>query len=543
MKPQTVRGLLAGVFIFFLFFFIVPLLGLYGSAVSLYGAGAWRKAAALLADGGTWRVVAFSSVQAAVSAFLCLAIALPGAMLSARYEFRGKRFLRSASLVPFVLPSIVVVIAMIAFYGKSGMLNDLLGTELNLVYNPLGIVLAHVFYNVSLALRILSDGMERIDPRLKETAASLGLGRTAVFFRVTLPLAAPSLVTAFSIVFLYCFMSFGVVLVFGGVRYATLEVEIYRAMFAKLDLLSAAAYSVLQIALAAAFFGTAGFLARKLGSRSAKPPRRDLVPLASESRPKRTFVLAYLAFFCILLFGPLVSLAYRAFTPNGVFTLSAFAELFGRGTSGRDAADIIRSSVPAVAVRSLAFATASGSLAFILSLGTALALRSKPKSWEAYFLLPAGMSFVTLGIGLGLVYGEVLPPAPLTVAAQVFLSFPFVYRILKETLAGFHPNYAEAGRSLGRKGFALFRDVQFPIMKRGLLNALAFGVAVSFADFTAVLTVGRGEIATFPVAIYRLIGFRSYDLGLALGMIYILVCLGVFLWIDATSLRGDGGRP
>jgi len=543
MKPQATRILLAGTSIFFLFFFLLPLLYLYGSAVSLSGAGVWRKTAGILADEDTWSVVTFASAQAAVSALLCIAIALPGAILSARYEFFGKRFFRSASLVPFVLPSIIVVIAMISFYGKSGLLNDLLGTELNLVYNPAGIVIAHVFFNVSIALRILGDGMEKIDPRLRETAASLGLGRTSIFFRVTLPLAAPSLITAFSIVFLYCFMSFGIVLVFGGVRYATLEVEIYRAMFAKLDLLSAAVYSVLQIALAAAFFGITGSFARKLGSRSAKPPRRDLVPLAGEPLPKRALAWIYLAFFCILLFGPLVSLAYRAFTPNGVWSFSAFEELFGQGRSGRDAAEIMRSSLPAVVVRSLAFAAGSGSLAFLLALGAALALKNGPKTWEVFFLLPAGMSFVTLGLGLVLAYGEVLPPAPLAIAAQVFMSFPFVYRILKETLAGFHPNYAEAGRSLGRKGFGLFRDVQYPIMKRGLLNALAFGIAVSFADFTAVLTVGRGEIATFPVAIYRLIGFRSYDLGLALGMIYILICLGVFLWIDATSLRGDGGHP
>jgi thiamine transport system permease protein len=98
--------------------------------------------------------------------------------------------------------------------------------------------------------------------------------------------------------------------------------------------------------------------------------------------------------------------------------------------------------------------------------------------------------------------------------------------------------YVEAAQSLGAGWFRVLKDVKFPILKRGLLNAYAYSLAIPFADLTAVLSIGRGDVATFPVAIYRLIGFRSFDLALALGVIYIVICFLLFLWIDATSLRG-----
>jgi thiamine transport system permease protein len=76
-----------------------------------------------------------------------------------------------------------------------------------------------------------------------------------------------------------------------------------------------------------------------------------------------------------------------------------------------------------------------------------------------------------------------------------------------------------------------------PVLKRGLLNGYAYSLAIPFADFTIVLAATRGGLATFPVAIYRLIGFRSFDLALSMSGIYIAICLGLFLWIDTTSQR------
>jgi thiamine transport system permease protein len=543
LKPERGPLLIGSGALFFGVFFILPLGYFYFLA--------WAEAPGLrfpavflrvLTAGPTVRILFFSLAQAGLSAAFCVLLALPGAFLSSRYDYPLKRFFRSLSLVPFVLPSIIVVLCMISFYGKNGVINRLFGLDLNIIYNPGGIILAHGFYNVSLALRIMSDGLAEVDSRYREIASSLGDGPVRGFFRVVFPLLLPSMITSFVLIFLYCFLSFGVVLVFGGFKYATFEVKIYTDMFIALDLPSAAAHSLLQLFLSAGLLFAAGKTIRNFQFARSRAPKNPTTPLSRERFLKRLLAFLYFLFLGLFLFGPIAAVTLRAFSPGGVFTVDSFIALFKPELSSRDITGLLRSTVPGVILRSVLFAFASGGLTFLIAMSLSLALRGKnPPYIEGFFFLPAGMSLVSLGIGMGLLYGERLPRPLLIIITQVFLAFPFVFRILKTTVGDFHERYGEAAKSLGAGDRRILFDVKLPIMKRGLLNGFAYSVAIPFTDFTAVMSVGRGEIATFPVAIYRLIGFRSYDLGLALGVIYILICLGIFLWIDSTSLKENGG--
>ncbi len=531
----------AGGVLYFAAFFIAPLVYFYLRAAADSGPGGFAAAAReVLSSPGTWRTAGFSVVQAAVSALFCVVLALPGAYIGSRYDYPLKKLFRSASLIPFVLPSIVVVIGMISFYGKNGFINGVLGTDLNLVYNPAGIILAHGFYNVSLAIRIMGEGFAGIDARYREIGASLGDGPVRRFLRILLPLAAPSAATAFVIIFLYCFLSFGIVLIFGGIAYSTLEVKTYTEMFVKLDLSSSAVFSLLQLLLAVFFLLLSGGLIRRFQFVRSRAPKLTTSPLSAEPAGKRLLVFLYFLVLGAFIFGPLVSLTVRSLRPAGVWSLDSFAALFRPELSGRDIEGIIRSSIPAVVIRSILLALGSGSATFLLALALSFALRGKKSPFlEGLFFLPAGMSMVSLGIGVRLLYGDVLPRPALVAAAQVFLAFPFVFRILRTAVEDFHERFVETAKSLGAGRRRILFDVTLPIMRRGLLNGFAYSVAIPFTDFTAVMTIGRGEYATFPVAIYRLIGFRSFDLGLALGILYILICLGVFFWIDTTGEHDD----
>ncbi len=527
--------------LYFAAFFLAPLSYFYFRAAAEAGPGGFAAALEeVLSSPATWRTLVFSLAQAAASALFCVALALPGALISARRDFPGKKILRSAGMIPFVLPSIIVVIAMIGFYGKNGLLNRLFGTELNLIYNPAGIVLAHGFYNVTLALRIMGEGFAGIDLRYHEIAASLGDGPVRRFLRILLPLGAPAAATAFIIIFLYSFSSFGIVLVFGGVAFSTLEVKTYTEMHVKLNLSTSSVYALLQLVLAVFFMLLAGKLIRRFQFSRPRAPKTTIPPGPAVPPGKKAAALLYFLILGIFIFGPLASLTIRSLRPMGVWSARAFAALFRPEPLGRDIEGIIRSGIPGVILRSLLLSFGSGSAAFLLALALSFALRGrKSPLLEGLLYLPTGMSMVSLGIGLRLLYGETLPLPLLIGAAQVFVAFPVVFRILRTTVEEFHPAYLETAESLGAgKGRAL-RDVAFPILRRGLLNGLAYSVAIPFTDFTLVMTIGRGEYVTFPVAIYRLIGFRSFDLGMALGVLYILVCLGIFFWIDSTGGSDD----
>ncbi len=519
---------------------VLPIGAVFFGAItsdSAYGA----RVLATLAAPATRRVVAFTVSQAVVSAGISVVLAVPVAYAVSHYHFPGRRLFYSLSIVPFVLPSIVVVICVISFYGRAGLINRLFGTDWNLVYNPVGIVIAHVFFNFSLAVRILADGWSRIDSRLYDSARTLGSRSRGVFARVAFPLVLPSIGTAFLLIFIYCFFSFGVVLVFGGIRYTTLEVETYSRMFVRLDVSTASVYALLQLIVslcAVVVMNRVVFRTERHG-RSVVRRRR---PLAASNA--RWFLIVYGVLVLVFLGGPIVTMTARAFgSPDG-FSTRNFRVLFQPGPRDWETESVAGAPVARIITTSLSLAGVSGTVTFALALMTALVLkRRRTAVLEALVTAPMCVSIVTVAIGMRLVFAGIVPDIVLVVLAQTVLGFPFVFRIADTTLSALPDSYADAARSLGASRFAAVRDVVIPLVSRGLLNAYAYAVAIALADFTAVFTLGRGNIVTFPVAIYRLIGFRGFDRALALGVIYIVICSVVFVWVDRTSGRDiDRGR-
>ncbi len=174
----------------------------------------------------------FTVWQAVVSTVLTFLVAAPLTWAVSTYEFRGRRLTMALVTIPFVLPTVVVGTAFVALGWR-----DSIGA----------ILAAHVFFNVAVVVRTVSTLWSRIDPRLLESARVLGASPARVMRRITLPLLRPALAAAASIVFLFTFTSFGVVLILGGFEYATLEVEIYRQAVTLFDLPLAATLAVVQL--------------------------------------------------------------------------------------------------------------------------------------------------------------------------------------------------------------------------------------------------------------------------------------------------------
>ncbi len=165
----------------------------------------------------------FTLFQAAPSTALTLALGIPGAHLLARVDIPGRSVLRALVVVPFVLPTMVVGTAFRSLFGPGAPLAALgLGSGL------WAIVAAHVFFNHAVVVRTVGGLWAHLDRRQEEAARMLGAGRFRIFREVTLPQLRPAIVSAASIVFLFCFTSFGIILVLGGPRTSTLETEIYR---------------------------------------------------------------------------------------------------------------------------------------------------------------------------------------------------------------------------------------------------------------------------------------------------------------------------
>ncbi len=141
------------------------------------------------------RVIAFTFWQAALSTLLTLLFGLPGAYLMARYRFRGKSLILALTAIPFVMPTLVVAAAFTALLGPRGWVNLALMSWLGLPQPPIAfantlaaILVAHIFYNTTIVLRMVGDFWSHLDPRLTQAAEVLGAGRWRALRQVTLPL-------------------------------------------------------------------------------------------------------------------------------------------------------------------------------------------------------------------------------------------------------------------------------------------------------------------------------------------------------------------
>ena len=246
--------LYAAPLLFLAVFYLYPLARIFQTSFRADGAWNFAGIAETLSRPYFWRVVWFTTWQAVASTALTLVLGLPLAYMFARYEFRGKSFLRALTTIPFVMPTVVVAAAFTALAGRSGLLNQWLQAFFDLDTPPIQlmqtvwiILIAHAFYNVSVIIRAVGGFWSNLNPSLEEAGAVLGANRWRLFREVTLPLLTPSITAASLLVFLFCFTSFGVVLILGGLRYATIEVEIYRQTVSFFNLPVAAFLSLVQM--------------------------------------------------------------------------------------------------------------------------------------------------------------------------------------------------------------------------------------------------------------------------------------------------------
>lgn len=540
---------------FLALFYFFPLIKILGLSLSR-GAGAapWLE----LAHSESLRgVLWFTIWQAALSTLLTLLIGLPGAYVLARYTFRGKALFRAVTGVPFVMPTLVVAAAFNALLGPSGWVNILLMEAFNLsappipFINTLGAILtAHVFYNLTIVLRLVGDYWARLDPRLEGAARVLGASRGQAFRRVTLPLLLPAIAAAALLVFIFDFSSFAVVLVLGGPKFATLEVEIFYRVTALFDLPLAAVLSALQLActlaLTVVYARLARRIARPLRQRAAAAVQRPLMrPAGRQEKIKTGFPVSWIPFFILILILvvttlPLIALAARSVTDSktGGITLAYYRALWGD-------ADPAAARVPpgkAILV-SLGYALATVGLALSLGLPAAWVLARRQGAFSRFvdplLMLPLGTSAVTLGLGFLVAFNR--PPLNLAASpvliplAHTLVAFPFVVRSLAPALQSIQPRLRQAAAVLGAPPWQVIRRVDAPLVGRAVLVGAVFAFTISLGEFGATALIARPEFPTIPVAIYRLLGrpgALNYGQGLALSTVLMLVTAGGMLAIE-----------
>ncbi|REK12622.1 MAG: iron ABC transporter permease [Actinobacteria bacterium] len=496
--------------LFLTYFFAYPLGRILSLGLSEMSIGSTGLQSRLVSVG--W----FTLWQATLSTVLTFIFAAPMTWAVGRYEFRGRKLAMALVTVPFVLPTVVVGTAFVALGWRES----------------IGAILAaHVFFNVAVVVRTVGSQWRRLDPDLLNAAATLGASPLEVMRRVTLPLLRPSLAAAASIVFLFTFTSFGVILILGGFTFATLEVEIYRQAIVLFDLPLAAALAVIQlVGVSLALYLYSRYQERH--SASWELASEDAVPRPAGRARIGVYgsIIGTLAVLAI----PLAVLLTRS--------LGSFDDLF--------AADLIVGS-PVEAIRnSLLTAVAATAIALVIGIMAATFVSHRSGTLSRWFdttlMLPLGTSAVAIGLGFIVALDwpvDLRASLALVPIAHALVAIPFVVRIVLPTMRSIDPDLRHAAATLGAKPISVWRRVDLPLVSRAALVAAGFSVVISLGEFGATTFVARPNTATIPTLIFRLLsrpGPASFGTAMALSIVLAALTAAVILWVDRFRV-GDIG--
>lgn len=463
-----------------------------------------------------WAAVRFTVVQALFSALVSVVLAIPVARALSRRRFRGRTLLITLLGAPFILPVIVAVMGLLTVFGRNGLLNDaiaLAGGDRLSIYGLGGVVLAHVFFNLPLAVRMILQGWVAIPAERFRLVASLG---SSVWLMLERPMLRAVLPGAFMAIFLICLTSFAVALVLGGgPKATTVELAIYQAVRFDFDLGRAALLAAVQFGLAITAALAAWFITVPEGFGAGLDrvmPRWDGANV--QARVVDVLAISLAAIFLVLPLSMVIIKGVIGLPDLPASVLSAIAR-----------------SVSVAAVSTLFTVVAT----VVLSMrgGRAVSLASA---------LPLAASSLVVGTGLFVIVQPLINPAKMallvTAVMNALMALPFALRVIAPAFERVEADYGRLATSVGLRGWARLRIVILPRIRKPMGFAAGLAAALSMGDLGVIALFATSDQQTLPLMMYQLMG--SYRTDAASGAALVLLALSLFaFWMFDKGGRAD----
>ena len=470
-------------------------------------------------DAYLWQVLRFTLLQASLSTLLSVGLAIPVCWALFRTSFPGRRFILRLFALPLALPAIVAVLGIVAIFGRAGLVSRVSGLSLD-IYGLTGILIAHVFFNLPFAVRLLIQRLDAVAPEPWRLAAQLGFTPAGRFRFIGWPAIRSGLTGAASLIFLLCTASFTAVLTLGGGPNATtLEVAIYQALRFDFDPARAGALALVQLVLCAVLVALAGRYALQMhGGASLESKRYGFTPDAP-----RFFEAILIGSATVFVAAPVVAMAITGFGAS--FAWSAI--LRATVTSATIAMISAVMSIAVALPLAFAMARARSQLAqTVLALAGVLSLIVPPA------VLATGWFVLVVGFGLAWWLAFVL-----VAAMNTLMALPFALGALAPAVRTVLLPHDRLCASLGLSGFGRLRRIDFPLLRPPLSFALAICFAVSLGDLTAISLFGSQDLMTLPSLIYGQMGSYRIDAASATALILMLLSITVIVAAERQGRR------
>lgn len=482
---------------------------------------------ALAQDSYLWHVLRFSFWQAFLSALLSVIPAIFLARALYRRRFPGRLALLRLCAMTLVLPVLVAVFGILTVYGREGWLASLcawLGVDWSFSpYGLQGILLAHVFFNMPMATRLLLQALENIPGEQRQLAAQLGMQGWNFFRLVEWPWLRRQLLPAGALIFMLCFASFATVLSLGGgPRATTIELAIFQALSFDYDPARAALLALIQMLCCLGLVVMSQRLSKAIPvGVSQVQGWRD----PQDNLRRRLCDGTLIGLALLLLLPPLLAVIIDGIN-------SGFASVL---------------SQPALwqaLLTSMRIAIAAGILCVMITimlLWSSRELRLRNRAFAGQALELSGMLILAMpGIVLAtgfflLLNGTVgLPQSAdgIVIFTNALMAIPYALKVLENPMLDVAGRYGKLCQSLDITGLNRLRLIDLRALKIPLTQALAFACVLSIGDFGVVALFGNEDFRTLPFYLYQQIGsYRSQD-GAVTALILLMLCFVLFTLIE-----------
>jgi thiamine transport system permease protein len=468
-----------------------------------------------------WAAVRFTVWQAFLSAVLSVFFAIPVARALARRSFKGRSALITLLGAPFILPVVVAVMGLLVVFGRNGFVNDglaALGLPQIGIYGLQGVLLAHVFFNMPLATRLLLQGWHDIPTERFRLAASLGFSGRDIFRVLERPMLLRVVPGALAIIFAICLTSFAVALTIGGgPKATTVELAIYEAFRFDFDLGRAAMLSIVQILIA----GVAATVAFKLVRDTGFAGGLDRPVQRWDDAGSKWFDASVITIAALFLIVPMGAVVLRGL--GGLFEMP--------------------NSVYFAGFTSIWVALLSTAVLMTVALPIAAMIVQSGKPWsEAIGFIGLTASPLMIGTGLFILINPWANPTSfaliVTAGVNSILALPFALRIIVPSMRETVQTYGRLAASLGIGGWALWRLVLLPRLRPQLGFAAGLAAAFSIGDLGVIALFDDPDRTTLPLQMYRLMGSYQNTAAAGAAVLLLVLAFGVFWLFDTWGRYG-----
>ncbi|MFC3023225.1 thiamine/thiamine pyrophosphate ABC transporter permease ThiP [Vibrio zhugei] len=473
-------------------------------------------------------VTGFSFYQSSLSTLISIIGAIPVARALHRRQFKGRNVLLKLFSMTLVLPVLVAVFGLLAIYGRSGWLATILhefGLALPFnIYGLGGILLAHVFFNLPYASRLLLQSLQEIPEDQHKLCAHLGMSGWQKFCLVEWPRLRQQLPHVGGLIFMLCFTSFATVMALGGgPKSTTIELAIYQAIKYDFDLQTGALLAVWQMLLCSSLYFALHYFSRVMPVANGSISSAQM--WSQDSRFSRLWDSLWIGLVII-------------------FTVPPFIMVVGSGVNS-SLADVLTSSAFWHALTTSVRIAVSASVV-ACTIGVTILLSSRHLRLRQHNTSANGLELIgtiilvtpglVISTGLFLLlrqWVDVFSHAYwVVVVVNALMALPYVIKTLSQPLLHIEQQYQFLCASLGMQGWQRFKMVELKALKGPLAQAFSLSFLLSLGDLSAIALFGNQDFRTLPLYLYQLLGSYQTDAAAVVSLTLLLFSIGIFYLVE-----------